>query len=116
MVETLSYLERVFLHFLISSSHVHIMKEVRILSPVFLHQMYHFERFMGVLKKYICNQNRREGCMTEGWGTEEVIDFYVEYMNLKSIGGPVSHHEGRLHRKGTIGQTHFALKTLFHSR
>ena len=82
---------------------VHIMKEIRILGPVFLHQMYPFERFMGVLKKYVHNQNRPKGCMAEGWGTEEVIDFCVYYMNLKSIGVHVSCHEGRLQGKETIG-------------
>lgn len=105
-VETLSQLEALFppsffdimVHLI-----VHIVKEIRILGPVFLHQMYPFERFMGVLKKYVRNRNRPEGCMVEGWGTEEVIDFCVDYMNLKSIGVPVSRHEGRLQGKGTIG-------------
>jgi hypothetical protein len=41
--------------------------------------------------------------MAEGWGTKEVIDFCVDYMNLKSIGVPVSHHERRLQGKGMIG-------------
>jgi hypothetical protein len=32
---------------------VHLVKEINILSPVFLHNMFPFERFMGVLKKYV---------------------------------------------------------------
>jgi hypothetical protein len=110
VVETLSQLEVLFppsffdimVHLI-----VHIVKEIQILGPMFLHQMYPFERFMGVLKKYVRNRNRPEGCMAEGWGTEEVIDFCVDYMNLKSIGVPVSHHEGRLQGKGTIGANSF---------
>jgi len=30
---------------------VHLVKEIDILGPVFLHNMFPFERFMGVLKK-----------------------------------------------------------------
>jgi hypothetical protein len=42
---------------------VHIVHKMKYLGPVFLHQMYPFERFMIVLKKYVCNQGRPEGCM-----------------------------------------------------
>jgi len=75
---------------------VHIVKEIRFLGPVFLHQMYPFERFMGVVKKYVHNRHRPEGCIAEGWGTEEVIEFCIDYMDLNPIGVPVSRHEGRL--------------------
>ena len=39
--------------------------------------------------------------------TEEVIDLCVNYMSLKSIGVPVSHHEGRLQGNGMIGARSF---------
>ena len=32
---------------------VHLGKEISIVGPVFLHNMFPFERFMGVLKKYV---------------------------------------------------------------
>jgi len=32
---------------------VHLVKEINILGPVFLHNMFTLERFMGVLKKYV---------------------------------------------------------------
>ena len=32
---------------------VHLVDEIVILGPVFLHNMFPFERFMGVLKKYV---------------------------------------------------------------
>ena len=83
---------------------VHLVKQIQILGPVFMHQMYPFERFMGVLKKYVRNRARSEGCITDGIGTEEVIDFCVDYMDLKPIGVPVSRHEGRLQGKGTLGE------------
>ena len=86
---------------------VHIVKEIQFLGLVFLHQMYPFERFMGVIKKYVRNRNRPEGSIAEGWGAEEVIEFCIDYMDLKPIGLPTSRHEGRLHGKGTVGQKSF---------
>jgi len=34
---------------------VHLIKEISILGPMFLHNMFLFERFMGVIKKYVHN-------------------------------------------------------------
>jgi hypothetical protein len=34
---------------------VHLVKEISIIGPVFLHNMFPFERFMGVIKKYVRN-------------------------------------------------------------
>jgi hypothetical protein len=53
---------------------------------VFLHQMYPFERFITILKKYVRNRSRLEGCMVQGWVTKEVIEFVVDYMDLQAIG------------------------------
>jgi hypothetical protein len=64
--------------------------------------MFPFERFMAVLKKYVRKHSRPEGCIAKGYGTEEVIEFCVDYLpDLNPIGLPVSHHEGRLKGKGT---------------
>ena len=60
---------------------VHIVKEIAILGPVFLHNMFPFERFMGVLKKYVHNRARPEGSIAKGYGTEEVIEFYVDFFS-----------------------------------
>lgn len=86
---------------------VHIVKQIKFLGPVFLHQMYPFERFMGVVKKYVRNRGRPEGCIAEGWATEEVIEFCIDYMDLNPIGLPVSRHEGRLRGTGTLGLRSF---------
>jgi len=84
---------------------VHLVKEINILCPVFLHNMFPFERFMGVLKKYIHQRARPEGSITEGYGTKEVIEFCVEFIpELDPIGVPKSRHEGRLSGKGTLGK------------
>lgn len=84
---------------------VHIVKEIRILGPVFVHNMFPFERFMGVLKKYVHNRARTEGSISKGYGTEEVIEFCVDFLpDLKPIGVPESRYEGRLTGKGTLGR------------
>ena len=40
---------------------VHLVDEIVILGPIFLHNMYPFERFMGVLKKYVHNRACHSG-------------------------------------------------------
>jgi hypothetical protein len=68
---------------------VHLVEEISILGPVFLHNMFPFERFMGVLKKYIRNRARPEGSIVKGYGTEEVIEFCADFvLDLKPIGLP----------------------------
>ncbi|KAK1594919.1 hypothetical protein QYE76_059251 [Lolium multiflorum] len=48
---------------------------------------------------------RPEGSISKGYGTEEVIEFCVDFIpDLKSIGVPESRHEGRLSGKGTLGR------------
>jgi hypothetical protein len=84
---------------------VHLVKEIAILDPVFLHNMFPFERFMGVVKKYVHNRARPERSISKGYGTEEVIEFCVDFIpDIKSIGVPESQHEGRLRGKGTLGK------------
>nr|AAX95159.1 transposon protein, putative, CACTA, En/Spm sub-class [Oryza sativa Japonica Group]AAX96751.1 transposon protein, putative, CACTA, En/Spm sub-class [Oryza sativa Japonica Group]ABA92366.1 transposon protein, putative, CACTA, En/Spm sub-class [Oryza sativa Japonica Group] len=83
----------------------HLVKEISILEPVYLHNMFPFERYMGVLKKYVCNRARPEASIAKGYGTEKVIEFYVEFIeDLRPIGVPESRHEGRLRGKGTLGR------------
>jgi hypothetical protein len=99
---------------------VHLVKEITILGPVFLHNMWTFERFLLVLKKkYVLNHTHPEGSIAKGYVTEEVIEFYVDFVNLIVHNNqpskapleqstfkyvPVSQHEGRLLGKGTIGR------------
>jgi hypothetical protein len=45
---------------------VHIVHEMKYLGLVFLHQIYPFERFTTILKKYVRNRSRLEGCMVQG--------------------------------------------------
>ncbi|XP_071708599.1 uncharacterized protein [Rutidosis leptorrhynchoides] len=83
----------------------HIVGEIRESGPVFLRYMYPFERYMSILKGYVRNHNRPEGSIVEGYASEEVIDFCTDYMDgIKSVGIPLSRHEGRLSGQGTIGR------------
>ncbi|GJV12494.1 transposon protein, CACTA, En/Spm sub-class [Tanacetum coccineum] len=68
-----------------------------------------FERYMGVGKGYVRNRSRPEGSIVEGYASEEVIDFYTNYLEgVKGIGVPQSRHVGRLHEVGTVGSKHFS--------
>ena len=59
---------------------VHLVKEIGILGPVFLHNMFPFERYFVVLKKYVRNRARPEGSIAKDYVTEEVIEFCVDYV------------------------------------
>jgi hypothetical protein len=84
---------------------VHLVEEIAILGPIFLHNIFPFERFMGVLKKYVHNRARPEGSISKGYETEEVIELCVDFIpDIKSIGVPESRHKGRLRGKGTLGK------------
>jgi hypothetical protein len=39
-----------------------------------------------ILKKYVHNQSRSEGCMVQGWAIEEVIEFTIDYIDVQAIG------------------------------
>jgi len=79
------------------------VKEINILGPIFLHNMFPFETYIAVLKKY--NRSRPEGCIAKGYGTEEVIKFYVDFIDdLSPIEVLMSRHEGRLKGNGTVGK------------
>jgi hypothetical protein len=66
---------------------VHLVDEISILGPVFLHNIFSFKRFMRVLKKYVRNRARPEGSISKGYGIEEVIGFCVDFLpDLKPIG------------------------------
>ena len=79
--------------------------------------MFPFEKFMGVLKKYIRNRARPEGSIASAYGTEEVIDFCVDFIDdLKPIGVPESRYEGRLNGKGTLGKNLMSAQMMTRSR
>ena len=70
---------------------VHLVKEIDILGLVFLNNMFPFERFMGVLKKCVRNRARPEGSIASAYGTEEVIDFCVDFIDDLKLIGSLNH-------------------------
>ena len=82
---------------------IHLVDKIRALGPMYLHQMFPFEKLMKVFRRYVRNRFRPEGGMVEGWSTEEAIEFYTYYLDIKRVGVLKSRHEGRLRGKGTIG-------------
>jgi hypothetical protein len=75
----------------------HLIKEIKLLGPVFLHQMYAYKRFDGILKSFIRNRAYPEGNMVQGYCTEEVVEWALNYVDPSNpIGVPKSRHEGRI--------------------
>jgi hypothetical protein len=106
--ETLCFLEMYFppaffdvsVHFT-----AHLIKEIKQLGPVFLHQMYEYERFNSVLKSFIRNRAYPEGNLVQGYCTVEAIEWALNYADLTNpIGVLKSRHEGNLIGKGIIGK------------
>ena len=68
---------------------VHLVKEIAILGPIFHHNMFLFERYFAILKKYIRNRARPEGSIGNGYVTEGGIEFCGDYVEeLCPIGIP----------------------------
>ncbi|KAL0554499.1 hypothetical protein IC582_008421 [Cucumis melo] len=60
---------------------VHIVREVKLYGPVYLRWMYPFERYMKVLKNYVRNRHRPEGCIAESYIVEEAIEFCSDFLS-----------------------------------
>lgn len=83
----------------------HLVKEIGILGPTYLPNMFPFKRYMGVRKKYVHNRSRPEASIAKGYGTEEGIEFCVEFIeDLCPIRVSESSHEGRLRGNMTLGR------------
>ncbi|XP_073132543.1 uncharacterized protein [Henckelia pumila] len=73
---------------------VHLVREVKLCGPVWYRYMYPFERYMKILKGYVRNRNRPEGCMAECYIAEEAVEFCSDYLgSLHTIGIPTSHRQ-----------------------
>ena len=81
----------------------HIVREIKLLGPVFLRWCYPFERHMGVLQNNLRNPAQPEGII-QGTVSDEIGNFIAQYMAMaKPIELPTSRYEGRLEEKVTIG-------------
>ena len=87
---------------------VHLVTQIEALDPMYLHEMWTYERFMSILNGYVSNRAHLEGSMIEAYTTKEAIESGGPLCNkcLKdqiAIGLPPSRHEGRLYGKGRMG-------------
>jgi hypothetical protein len=91
---------------------VHLVPQIEALGPMYLHEMWTYERFMSILNGYVSTRTRPEASMVEGYLTEEAIESGGPFCNrvLKdqvAIGLPLSRHEGRLNGRGRMGKKSF---------
>ncbi|XP_073126852.1 uncharacterized protein [Henckelia pumila] len=88
IAETLCMLERFFPPaFFTISVHltIHLAREARLCGPVQFRWMYPFERFMKMLKGYVKNRARLEGCIAECYLAEERMRFCSAYIKKKQV-------------------------------
>jgi hypothetical protein len=72
---------------------------------MYVHNMFPFDRYIAILKKYVLDRSCLEASIAKGYGTKELIEFGVDFIeDLCPIGVPESSHEGRLLGKGTLGR------------
>ncbi|KAL5564960.1 hypothetical protein UlMin_028124 [Ulmus minor] len=80
---------------------VHLPREIKFCGPVWLRWMYSMERYMKILKGYVRNRHRPEGCIIECYIAEEAVEFCSEYLaNARTIGIPKGIEERIESRKG----------------
>jgi hypothetical protein len=71
--------------------------------------MFSYEQYLAVLKAYVWNHAHPEGCIIEGYTTEEVVECRTDYIKEgKWIGLPIPLHEGRLRGRGRMCQKSFS--------
>jgi hypothetical protein len=88
---------------------VHLVDEIKYCGPMFLHNMYPFEWYMGILKRYCRNRCHPEASILQGYTADEVVESCAEYMKQRPMGLPLSRHEGRLAGKPVLaGAPHAA--------
>ncbi|KAL4038170.1 hypothetical protein IC575_001777 [Cucumis melo] len=60
---------------------VYLVREVKLCGPVYLWWLYTFERYMKVLKSFVRNRNRPEGCIEEAQICEEAVEFCLDFLS-----------------------------------
>ncbi|XP_027368302.1 uncharacterized protein LOC113874264 [Abrus precatorius] len=107
IAETLCELEMYFLPSffdIIVHLTIHLVEETKLCGPAYMRWMYPVERYMKILKGYVKNRSRPEGCITEQYLVEEAVKFCSEYLsNVESCGIPKSCHHGRTLGEGSSG-------------
>jgi len=83
---------------------MHMVDQIQQLGPVYLHQMWTYERFMSTLNRYVLNRAHPEGSMIEAYITKEAVNCCMRYIrDGRVIVLPVHQHEGRTSGMGCTG-------------
>ncbi|CAA7023802.1 unnamed protein product [Microthlaspi erraticum] len=89
IVETLCMFERFFppsFFDIMVHLTVHLGREARLGGPVYFRWMYPFQRYMKVLKDFVRNSARPEGCIAESYLAKECIQFCSDFLrNTTSV-------------------------------
>jgi hypothetical protein len=86
----------------------HLMDQIPTLGPLYLHNIFPYERFLAIWKTYLRNRAHPEGCIMEGYTIEEPVQYYADYIkDGKRICLLIPLHEGRLRGRGKVGQKTF---------
>jgi hypothetical protein len=110
MIETMCMLEMCSPPFFDMQQHlmIHLVDQIHTLGPLYLHSMFPYEWYLVVLKSYMRNHAYPKGSIMEGYTTEEVVEYYVDYVkDGKRIDLPIPLHEGRLRGRGRMSQKSF---------
>ena len=84
---------------------MHMVDQIQDLGPIYLHQMWTYERFMSTLNRYVLNRAYLEGSMIEAYTTEEGVNCCTWYiLDRRAIGLPIPQHEGRTSGMGCTGR------------
>jgi hypothetical protein len=83
---------------------IYLVDQILTLAPLYLHNMFPYERFFTVLKAYVQNRAHPKGSIMEGYTIEEMVECCADYVkDGKQIGLPIQLHEGRLRGRGSMG-------------
>jgi hypothetical protein len=85
-----------------------LVYQIHTLSPLYLHSMFPYERYLTVLNSYVRNHVHPKGSIMEGYTTEEMVECCTDYVkDRKRIDLSITLHEGRLRVRGRMGQKSF---------
>jgi hypothetical protein len=59
---------------------MHMVDQIQELGPVYLLQMWTYERFMSTLNRYVLNRAYPDGSMIEAYTTEEAVNCCTKYI------------------------------------
>ena len=59
---------------------MHMVDQILQLGPMYLHQMWTYERFISTLNKYVLNHAHLEGSMIEAYTTKEAMNCCMNYI------------------------------------